>query len=167
MIDAIFARRSIRQFTDRPVPPEVIDAVLRAGMAAPSAGNEQPWHFVVLNDRVLLDQVPTFHPNAKMILQAPAAVLLCADLTVVKHGEMWIQDCAAATQNMLLAIHDAGLASVWLGIHPRAERVKGLIRLCNLPANVTPFSLLPIGYGAEEKPRNDRYLADRVHWNQW
>ena len=104
MLDTIFARRSIRKFTAGPIPAETVRDLLRAAMAAPSAGNEQPWHFVVITDRVLLDEVPSVHPYSKMITEVSLAVLVCADVNLARHGEMWVQDCAAATENLLLAV---------------------------------------------------------------
>jgi len=166
-METIFARRSIRQYTSEPVPEDVVRDLLRAGMAAPSAGNEQPWHFVVIRDRALLDQVPSVHQHSKMIREAPLAILVCCDLNLVKHGEMWIQDCAAATQNILLAVQAKGLASVWLGVYPREERVAGLRRLFGLPPQIVPFSLLPIGHAAEHKPPHGEYDGTRVHRDRW
>jgi len=167
MLNTIFARRSIRKFASEPVSEDIVRDLLRAAMAAPSAGNEQPWHFVVLTDRALLDQVPSVHPYSKMVREAPAAVLVCGDLNLAKHGEMWVQDCAAATQNLLLAAQAKGLGSVWLGVYPRGDRVAGLRRLCNLPSHIMPFALLPIGHPAEHKPPHGEYDDTRVHRDTW
>ena len=166
-IEAIMTRRSIRKYTDRGIPGEIVEKLLRAGMAAPSAGNQQPWHFVIIDDRKVLDQIPTFHRYSKMLLEAPLAILVCGDLSRELHEGYWIQDCSAATENILLAAHALGLGAVWLGIHPREERKKGIIELMNLPDSIQPLSLISIGYPAERKPPSDRYLQDRVHKNQW
>jgi nitroreductase len=107
-LEAIFTRRSVRLYALKPASRDVINEILKAGMCAPSAGNERPWHFIVLTDRSLLDEIPKFHPYAGMMKQAHAAVLVCGDTTLEKHKGYWVLDCAAATQNMLLAAHARG-----------------------------------------------------------
>lgn len=167
-MDAIFKRRSIRKFTNQPIPNEVVKQLLEAAMAAPSAGNEQPWQFVVITEREILDKIPSIHPYSQMIKEAPLAILVCADMTLNKYDvDYWIQDCSAATQNILLAATDKGLGTVWLGVYPRADRVEGLKKLFSLPEHVIPFALIPVGYPAEEKPPINRYKEDRVHYNKW
>jgi nitroreductase len=151
-MDAIYARRSIRKYSSKPLPRETIEDIIRAGMNAPSAGNEQPWHFVVINRRKILEEIPSVHPHAEMVKQAPVAILVCGDLLMEKHEGFWVQDCSAATENMLLAAASLGLGSFWLGVYPRQDRVEGLRRLLNLPDHIVPFSLLPIGYPAEKNP---------------
>jgi hypothetical protein len=116
---------AIRRYTAEKIDGETIRKVLEAGMAAPSAGNQQPWHFIVLDDRTVLDAVPEHHPHSSMIREAPVAILVCGDISAEKHQGYWVQDCAAATQNMLLAVTDLGLGAVWLGVYPRG-RVRGL-----------------------------------------
>lgn len=167
MMDAIFLRRSIRKYTKEPVSDADIKELLEAAMAAPSAGNEQPWHFVVIKDRAILDRIPDVHPYSFMIREAPAAILVCGDTDLATHGEMWIQDCSAATENLLIAVAAKGLGAVWLGVHPRQERAEGLRKLLGIPANVVPFALIPIGRPAEKKPPADRYNEARVHHDKW
>jgi nitroreductase len=125
-IEAILTRRSYRKYNSNPVTEENINIILRAGMHAPSAGNQQPWHFVVIKERKILDKVPSVHPYAEMLKTAQAAVLVCCDLELEKHKGMFVQDCAAATQNMLLAAHALGLGTCWLGVYPRQDRMDGL-----------------------------------------
>lgn len=163
----ILARRSIRRYTGEKVNGEAIQKVLEAGMAAPSAGNQQPWHFIVLDDRTVLDAVPEHHPHSSMIREAPVAILVCGDISAEKHQGYWVQDCAAATQNMLLAVTDLGLGAVWLGVYPREDRVRGLRGLLGLPEHIIPFSLIPIGHPAEEKPPAGRFDSGRIHYNRW
>lgn len=164
---AILSRRSIRKYTSEPVPENFIQGFLEAAMSAPSAGNEQPWHFVVIDDRSILDEIPTFHPHSQMLKDAPIAILVCGDLTLEKHKGYWTQDCSAATENMLLAIHAKGLGAVWLGIYPREERVAGLRKLLVIPDHVVPFSLIPVGYPSEQKPPANRFEASKIHRNRW
>lgn len=167
-MDIIFKRRSIRKFTNQSVPEEIIKQLLQAGMAAPSAGNEQPWQFIIITERELLDKIPTFHRHAQMIKQASIAILVCADTSLNKYDvDFWIQDCSAATQNILLAATAKGLGSVWLGVYPRKERVDNLRQLLHIPEHVVPFSLLPIGYPAEDRLPINRYKKERIHYNKW
>lgn len=166
-IDAILSRRSIRKYTPDPVPDEVITALLKAAMSAPSAGNEQPWHFIVLRERAILDRVPDYHPHSSMIKEVPAAILVCADMERDLRQGYWIQDCAAATENILLAARALGYGTVWLGVYPREERVEGLKKLLGLPGTVIPFSLIPVGRPGEEKPSPERFDSSRVHYNRW
>ncbi len=166
-MDAIFVRRSVRKFTTEKVLPPALDYMLKAAMAAPSAGNQQPWEFVVIDDRAVLDKIPSVHPYAEMLKQSPLAILVCGDLTREKRKGFWIQDCAAATQNLLLAATTLGLGSVWLGVYPREDRVEGLRALLNLPEHIVPFALVPVGEPDEHKPPSDRYDATRVHKNKW
>ncbi|MBN2160696.1 MAG: nitroreductase family protein [Spirochaetes bacterium] len=166
-MDAIYKRRSIRKYSTRPVPRESIENIIRAGMNAPSAGNQQPWHFIVIERRKVLDEIPNIHPHAEMVRQAPVSILVCGDLSMETHTGYWVQDCAAATENMLLAVVSEGLGSVWLGVHPRHDRVEKLRRLLNIPDHVVPFSLLPIGFPAEKKGRKDEFHPERIHFNTW
>ena len=166
-VDWIRARRSIRKYTDDPVGDEELRDLLEAAMAAPSAGNQQPWHFVVVRDRMLLNAVPGFHPHARMAEQAPVAILVCGDPTLEKHQGFWVQDCAAATENLLLAAAALGFGAVWCGVHPRQERVEGFRRLLAIPDHVIPFAFVPVGHPAEEKPPVQRYNPERVRSERW
>ncbi len=166
-MEAILTRRSIRSYTSDAVPDNVLKELLKAAMAAPSADNEQPWHFMVIKDRNTLNQIPTVHPYAKMIKKAPVAILVCGDPDLALHGEMWVQDCSAATENILIAVQSKGLGAVWLGVYPREERINGLRRLLQIPNRIIPFALIPIGYPAEEKPPSNRYREDRIHHDIW
>jgi nitroreductase len=166
-LEAIRTRRSVRSFMAKPVPKETIEELLRAAMSAPSAGNEQPWQFLVIDDRKKLDSITGVNPNAKMCKEAQAAILVCGDTTKEKYPGFWVQDCAAATQNILLAAHERGLGSVWTGIYPIPERVQGFRQLLEIPDTIIPFCLVPLGYPAKESPQVDRFQRDRVHYNSW
>ena len=166
-IDAILTRRSIRKFTNEPVTDEQVETLLKAAMYAPSAGNQQPWHFIVVQDRAILDSVPDIHPYTMMIKQAPLAVIVCGDLQKEMYEGYWVQDCSAATENLLLAAHAMGLGAVWCGIFPRGERVEGIIKMFNLPDKVLPLCVIPIGWPAEEKGDPERMDPSRIHLNVW
>jgi nitroreductase len=166
-LQAILTRRSIRQYTPEPVKIELVDELLHAAMSAPSAGNQQPWQFVIITERQKLDAIPVFHPHADMVRLASAAVLVCGDMRLEKNKGYWVQDCSAATQNLLLAAHAHGLGAVWVGIYPREERVQEFRKLLAIPEEVVPFALVPIGYPAEAKPPSNRYNPTRVHINHY
>ena len=165
-VEAILTRRSIRKYTEQPVSDEVLKELLEAAMYAPSASNQQPWCFVVINDRKIMNEIPKYHPYAQMLKEAPVAILVCcdSDLQLEEYG---VQDCSAATQNILLAAHARGLGAVWLGVYPAEPRVTTIKNLLNLPEHTIPISLISIGYPAEQKSQPDRYRADKVHYNQW
>lgn len=166
-MDFILSRRSIRKYTAEPVEEEKISSLLRAAMSAPSAHNQQPWVFVIIDDREVLDRIPDFHPYSSMLLHAPIAILVCADTSNLSSPEFWPQDCSAATENILLAANSCGLGSVWLGVYPHEELMSGLSRLLQLPENIQPFSLVSLGYPATEKLPSKRFDPARIHRNHW
>lgn len=166
-MDAIFKRRSIRKYEDREVEKEKIDELLHAAMAAPSAGNEQPWHYILLDDRNILNNIASIHPHAAMLKEAPLAILVCADLTKEKYEGFWVQDLSASTQNILLEAVSLGLGTVWVGVYPNETRVNEIVKMFSLPQNIVPFSIVAVGYAAEFKDEVDRYDASRVHHNKW
>lgn len=166
-MDAILTRRSIRKYTDKRVPEDVVNQLLRAAMAAPSAANEQPWHFVVITDRSIMSQVPSFHPHSHMLKEAALAILVCNDGSLELMKGRGVLDCAAATQNILLAAHSLGLGAVWLGIYPVEERMNGMRKLLNMPSRVVPVSLVSIGYPDERLRSEDRFKEERVHYQRW
>lgn len=166
-LEAIHTRRSIRKYTDRPVPRELVTELLRAAMSAPSAVNAQPWIFIVIDDRKLLDEVPTFSPYAGMCREAPLAILVCGDTTLEKVPGYWVQDCSAATQNLLLAAHDAGLGAVWTGIYPMKDRVEGFRRAFGLPEHVIPLAFVPLGYPDQKPGPQDRFDKTKIYHNRY
>lgn len=167
ILTAIHTRRSIRVFTNAPVSEDALKILLDAAMIAPSAGNAQPWRFVVVDDPALLAKVPSIHPYAAMVPKAPLAVLVCGDTTAEKHQGFWVQDCSAAIQNMLLAAMSLGLGTVWTGIHPVQDRVEAFQQLFKLPASLMPLGLVVIGHPAAEASRKSRYDAGKVRRNAW
>lgn len=136
-------------------------------MNAPSANNQQPWQFIIIDDRSILDKIPEFHPYSQMLKDAPAAILVCEDESLSKSEGYWIQDCAAATENILLEIADQDFGGVWLGIYPREERVNGMRMLLNLPSRIVPFSLIALGYPAERKEAKNIFDKSRIKFNAW
>ncbi|MHB1135375.1 MAG: nitroreductase family protein [Coriobacteriia bacterium] len=166
-IEAILTRRSIRGYTEEPVAESDLEAILHAAMSAPSAGNQQSWRFVVTTDRERLAKWAETTPYGSILLKAPLAIAVCADTRDLRHPVMWQQDCSAAAQNALLAIHALGLGAVWLGFWPKMERVEPLRSVLGLPEGVEPLCVLAVGHPAEAKPSADRFAPDRVHRDRW
>jgi len=166
-IEAIHTRRSIRKYTDKPISKDVIIKILKAAMSAPSACNQQPWRFIVIDDRAILDGIPEVHEDAPMCRQAQAAILVCGDPSLETCPGFWVQDCSAAIQNLLLAAHDLGLGAVWTGVYPREKKMAGIRKMLGLPETVIPMGLVPLGYPDEKIPPENRYREDRVKYNRW
>lgn len=167
VFEAMETRRSIRKYTDQAVSDEAVERMLSAAMMAPSAGNAQPWQFVVVRDRGKLEKVKDYNPYAAMAENAPVAVLVCGDLHLEKYQGFWVQDCSAAVQNLLLAAHAMGLGAVWTGVYPMESRVKGFRDLFDLPDPVIPLALVVIGHPDQKIPSKSRFKADRVHRDGW
>lgn len=166
-MEAILTRRSIRKYTDEEIPDSVLKKLITAGCSAPSAGNQQPWQFIIIDQQEIMNKIPSFHPNAKMITKADKALLVCGDLKLEKMKGYWTLDCSAATQNILMAARAEKLGACWLGIYPREERISKMRELLDIPSHVVPFSLISLGYPDEESHEIDRYQESRVHYNQW
>ena len=170
LIQLIMTRTSIRAFQDKPVSDETVEVLLKAAMAAPSAKNSQPWSFVVIRDRSLLEKLGDSLPTAKMTATAPVAVVICGVLEKALPGEAreyWIQDAAAATENFLLAVHALGLGAVWTGVHPISERIRIIKDALRLPDGIEPFCLIPFGYPAVPAAVKDKWDPSIVHQDTW
>jgi len=165
LIQTIFARRSIRKYTSEPVSEEDIQTLLEVAMAAPSASNRKPWQFVVVTERETLDALAEAHPHGKMLFDAPLSISVCGDLTEMER--YWVQDCSAATENLLLAATALGLGAVWLGVYPREERVEAVRRILALPDPITPLNAIAIGHPAETKQPRTQFDESRVHRERW
>lgn len=166
-LQAILTRRSIRKFKSQKIPDETTKKILEAAMYAPSARNTQSWHFIVITERDLLNKIPKIHPYAEMIYEAPLAIIVCGDLQYENIPEYNAVNCAAATQNILLAAQDLGIGGVWLGLYPRIERMEPLFRMFELPEHIVPISLVVLGYSNETPEQPDRYKPERIHTNRW
>ncbi len=166
-LEAILSRRSIRRYTAEPVSQETVKTLLEAAMSAPSAGNEQPWQFVIITQRRVLDEIPRFHPYADMLREATVAILVCGDTERERYPGHWVQDCSAATQNLLLAAHASGLGAVWVGVYPVKERVQRMQKLFGLPPHIIPLALVPLGHPGERPPQARRFDPARIHLDAW
>lgn len=165
VIETIFARRSIRQYTSERIGAKELKTLLEAAMAAPSASNRKPWHFIIITDRGILDELAKVHPYGSMLAEAPLGIAVCGDTHI--SPRYWVQDCSAATENLLLAAAALGLGAVWLGVHPRERRVNAIRKVLKIPENIVPLNLISIGHPAEEKEPRTQYNEDRVHHEYW
>jgi nitroreductase len=166
-MNALFRRRSIRQYTSEAVPDDQVKCLLEAAMSAPSAGNQQPWQYMVITDKAMLVRLVDSSPYVSMLPNAAVAILVCGVPKEERHPGFWVQDCAAATQNILIEAEELGLGAVWLGMYPVEERMDFLRTALQIPEKIVPFALIAIGYPAEFKEPADRYDESRVHYETW
>ncbi len=166
-LNIIFTRRSIRAYTDKQIDDATIETLLKAGMYAPSAKNNQPWHFIVVRSKDTMNKIMKVHPYSRMLRTANVVIVVCAGQTSEIQKMFFPQDLGACTENILLAATSLGIGSVWLGVYPSSDRVKELADICDIPNDVVPFGLISLGYPAEERPDPNRYDASRVHTEKW
>ena len=170
VLENIFNRKSVRTFTGEPIDKDNLLVLLKAAMAAPSARNRQPWAFVAITERKILDSLGEGLPYTKMLFKAGAAIIVCGDTTIdLQQGatDLWYQDAAAATENILLATEAMGLGSVWSALYPYPERENHVRKILNLPTPVIPFSIIPIGHPAGKEQPKDKFRAEKIHWERW
>ena len=179
-IDNIMTRTSVRSFTGEPVSHEQLETILKAGMAAPTAMNSQPWRFVVLTDKDRIAEVFGQGRMSKVFTSAGAVIVVCGETTSMRKpfgqpdapateqpNMFWYEDCSAAAENILLAAHALGLGAVWTAGYPAEERIKPIAAALGLPANVKPLCIIPIGVPTEVPAPKDKWKAENIHWEQW
>ncbi len=168
-ISVIHSRKSVRNFTGEPVTKEQIETLLKAGMAAPSAVNTQPWAFVVVTDRDKLNALADVLPFAKMLYKAGAAISVCMipEKAYEKRKEFAIMDCSAATQNILIAAEALGLGAVWTAAEPWEELAEHVRKILAIPENIIPLNIVPIGHPTGEDAVKDKYKIENIHWEKW
>lgn len=169
-IEDIMTRTSVRSYSERQIEQETVDTLLRAAMAAPTAGNKQPWRFVVIDKKELLETIGENFHTMKMAKSAPLAVVMCGDSAATFKGDArdyWIQDVSAASENLLLAAHAMGLGAVWCGIYPQMSRVEQFSNMLDLPENVIPMACICIGYPLGETTPKDKWKPEYIHYNSW
>ena len=179
-LDVIMTRTSIRHFTGDAVPQDQLETLLKAGMAAPTAMNSQPWRFVVLTDKDRIAELLGGGPRSGMFTEAGAVIVVCGQTTMMRKpfGQpdapateqpniFWFEDCSAATENILLAARALGLGAVWTAGYPAQERIAPLAAALGLPDNVVILSIIPVGIPAEDPAPKDKWNPDNIHWNQW
>jgi nitroreductase len=163
----IIDRRSVRAFLDKPVPPDLVEQLLGAAARAPSAGGAEPWHLVIVDDRDTLTRIGRSHPSVEMAETAPLGVAVCGDPGRERVAGFWVQDCAALTQNLLLAAQALGLGAVWTGIYPVRNRVLRYRQILELPNEIVPVAFVLVGYPARRTEPKEVSLEGRVHRNRW
>lgn len=166
----IHQRKSVRNFTDKPVTKEQLETLVKAGMAAPTAINAQPWSFIVVDDPEVKALYAKGNFQEPMINKASALIVVCGEMSIVeekKIGEYWVQDCSAATENILLAAESLGLGAVWTGTYPKEDRVKVTREVFGIPENVIPLCVIVVGNPEGTDMPKDKYKAERIHWNKY
>ena len=162
VLENIAERKSVRKYLNKSVEEDKIDAMVKAGMAAPSGMDRRPWEFVVVTDREALDSMAAKLPYAKMLTNAPLAIVVCGDTT---RSSYWYLDCSAATQNVLLAAEALGLGAVWTAAYPYEDRIDVVRQNTGLPENIVPLCVIPIGYPDGPQKAKDKFDSKRVHRN--
>lgn len=168
VIETIYKRRSIRNYLDKQVEKDTIITLLKAATAAPTAANCQPWEFIVIDDAEKLSELKDKFIFARY--NAPVAIVVCGNMKLAFKDpgkEMWIQDCSAATENILIAATSMGLGSVWIGIYPVESNIKPLKKILNMPEHVIPLGIVYVGYPAEEKEARTRFNEKTVYWQEY
>lgn len=169
VINNIMTRTSIRQFTSQPIQKDTLDVLVKAGMAAPSAMDKRPWAFVVVTEKAVLDSLNAIHPYANL-KTATAAIIVCGNKEKFIEGpgaEYWVQDCSAATENILLAAHAYGLGAVWCGVYPIEERIAPVKQVLGMPENIIPLNIITLGYPDQRPEPKDKWDAGNVHYQRW
>ncbi|MBS2210097.1 nitroreductase family protein [Carboxylicivirga mesophila] len=167
---SIYNRKSVRHYTNRQVSKDQLTELVKAGMAAPTAVDKRPWAFIAISERSVLDSLAEVLPYAQMLKQATAAIVVCGDMDKALEGiaqAYWIQDCSAASQNILLAAESMGLGAVWTGVHPIEEREQVVKTVLNAPDNVVPLNVIAVGYPTGEEMPKNKWNEDNVHWDGW
>jgi nitroreductase len=166
-MQAILGRRSIRKFTGETIPEKDIKLILEAAMAAPSACNQQPWHYIVAKKKETFSKIMEAQPYTKMLEKASIAVIVCADPALQTCPGFWAQDCSAATENLLLAVHALGYGATWCGLYPNDDVVWKIRQIFDMPKEVYPLCVVAVGVPDEEKPPANRYKQERIHEEKW
>lgn len=179
-IRTIMSRKSVRSFTDQPIPAEYMETMLKAAMAAPTGSNIQPWHFVVLTDKSQYEKVFENNFNMRIFNSAAAVVVFCADTTVTRpprnnpDGEpvtrpsgTWRDDLGACTENFLLAAESLGLGAVWTAGYPYSDRYASMKRELGIPDPILPYCAVAVGYPAGDEQPKDKWKPERIHYEKW
>lgn len=171
-LNCIMTRASVRSYTKEAVADSIIEKILKAGMAAPTAANRQPWEFVVINDQALKDSITDDFQWTKMVKGSAFSIVVCGNMNKAFDGDTpvrgnWVLDCSAASENMLLAAHALGLGGVWCGIYPEEDRVKTLRDILSLPDSLQPLNVIAFGYPEEKPVPKDKWNPAAVHYNSF
>lgn len=170
VLATIFERKSVRHYTSQQVSKEQLTVLAKAGMAAPTAVDKRPWAFVAVTDRAMLNQLADVLPYAQMLRTATSAIVVCGDLSKALEGDAqayWVQDCSAATQNILLAAEGIGLGAVWTGVHPIKDREDLVRKAINAPSHIVPLNVIAVGYPTGQDKPKDKWDESILHWEKW
>lgn len=161
------SRRSIRKFTLEAIPPDVINAILEDAMSGPSAMRKDPWEFIVLTDKKILEDVSAFLPHGALLKDAACGIIVCGDIDKahVNSESYMLQDVSAAIENLLLSAESRNIGSCWLGVHPRVERIESISKYFALPSNIIPVAVIALGFKGETKSPETRFDINKVHYN--
>lgn len=165
--EALLNRRSIRKYKEQKISSDDINTILKAAMYSPSAMNKQAWQFIVVNDKKILLEIFEIIPHAEMLKQTAAAIVVCADSSIEENIIYSLQNCSAATQNILLSAYGLGISSCWISVYGSEETVKKIKTLFKLPNNIIPISLVSLGYPDEEVKVEERFKKEKIHFNKW
>ena len=167
LMDCIFQRRSIRKYKDKQVDKEILEILIKAGMAAPTACNNQPWEFIAVREKETMDKLRNGMVMGRY--NAPAAIVVCGNMKLAMGGfkNHWDQDCSAALENILLAATAIGLGSVWIGVYPMQSYIESVRKVLNIPEYVVPLGIAYIGYADEEKQSRTQYNEKRIYWEKY
>ncbi len=163
-LETIFNRKSVRSFTGKSISKDTLEMIVRAGMAAPTGMNRQPWDFVIVEGKADMEALAKRMPKARMLQSAGAAIVVVGNPEISKN---WMLDCAAATENILLAVESMGLGAVWTAGWPYEERIADINSALNIPQPYIPLCLIPIGYPAGENTPKDKWKPEKIHYNKW
>lgn len=169
-IETMHNRTSIRHYLDQPVSKEQLETIVKGGMSAPSAMNKQPWQFIIIDDKEVLQALGKDIPTSEMVQKASAAIVVCGDMQRAGKGwlqQYWIQDCSAASQNILLAITDLKLGGVWTSVYPAPERMEIVSSVLELPDHIIPLNIIPVGYPDKAYTPKEKWDETKVHWNKF
>jgi nitroreductase len=169
-IDTILDRKSVRKFTDTPISKQQLTTLARAAMAAPTAVNRQPWEIIIVTEKALLKKLGAALPHAKMTTGAAAAFVICGNMERTGEGlerDFWVQDCSAASENLLIAASSMGLGAVWTAAFPFEERMAGVRQILGLPQDIVPLNVIPVGYGVAGIQSHDKFDVNKLHWDGW
>ncbi|MCX5687121.1 MAG: nitroreductase family protein [Candidatus Omnitrophica bacterium] len=169
-LKVIYSRKSVRHYIDRKATKEDLLTLVKAGMAAPTAVDRRPWAFVIVTDKAKLEELEAGLPYAKMLTKSGAGIIVCGVMEKALPGEgkeFWIQDCSAATENILLAAESIGLGAVWTGAYPSKERMDYIRKVLGMPENIVPLNVIPVGYPVGDEKPKDKFDPVNVHWEKW
>ena len=162
---SILNRKSVREYSDKEISQEIIDNLLKAGMSAPSSRDRRPWHFIVISDKAVLENLGDQLKNASCLKSANKAILVCGDDEL--SDNCWFLDCSAAAQNILIAAESMGLGAVWTAVYPYDDRAEIVNKVFNLRKTIHALSIIPLGYPLEKGEPKNKFDASRVHYDKW